>query len=57
MIHQKIGQPDLKPVRKVRVSHAPLSVGGRCEDEMAEQVIESSGAPTIAGWDMMNVII
>ena len=31
--------------------------GAGCEDEMAEQVIELSGAPTIVGWDMMSVVI
>jgi ribonuclease Z len=31
--------------------------GQGCEDEMAEQVIELSGAPTIMGWDLMNLII
>jgi hypothetical protein len=28
-----------------------------CEDAMAGQVIELSGAPTIVGWDMMSIVL
>jgi len=54
---QKAGQHDQEPGRKAHGAHAPLPAGGRMRDEMAEQVIELSGAPTIVGWDMMIVII
>jgi len=43
-------------IKRVVLTHLyPQALG--CEDEMAEQVIELSGAPTIVGWDMMSVLI
>jgi ribonuclease Z len=43
-------------VKRIVLTHLyPESAG--CEDEMAEQVIELCGAPTIVGWDMMNLVI
>jgi ribonuclease Z len=43
-------------VKRVVLTHLyPQAVGH--EDEMAEQVIEQSGAPTIVGWDLMSLII
>ncbi len=43
-------------VKRIVLTHLYPEAAG-CEDEMAEQVIELSGAPTIVGWDMMNLII
>jgi ribonuclease BN (tRNA processing enzyme) len=43
-------------VKRVVLTHLYPQAQG-CEDEMAEQVIELSGAPTIVGWDMMSVVI
>ncbi|MBN1236813.1 MAG: MBL fold metallo-hydrolase [Methanotrichaceae archaeon] len=43
-------------VKRVILTHLYPQAAG-CEDEMAEQVIELSGAPTIVGWDMMSVVI
>ena len=43
-------------VKRVILTHLYPQAEGH-EDEMAEQVIELCGAPTIAGWDMLNVII
>jgi ribonuclease Z len=43
-------------VKRVVLTHLYPQAAG-CEDEMAEQVIELSGAPTIVGWDMMSVVI
>jgi ribonuclease BN (tRNA processing enzyme) len=43
-------------VKRVVLTHLyPQAVGH--EDEMAEQVIEQSGAPTIVGWDLMSLVI
>ena len=43
-------------VKRMVLTHLYPQAAG-CEDEMAEQVIELSGAPTIVGWDMMSVVI
>ena len=43
-------------VKRVILTHLYPQAAG-CEDEMAEQVIELSGAPTIVGWDLMSVAI
>ena len=43
-------------VKRIVLTHLYPQAQG-CEDEMAEQVIELSGAPTIVGWDMMSVVI
>jgi ribonuclease BN (tRNA processing enzyme) len=43
-------------LKRVVLTHLYPQTEGH-EDEMAEQVIEFSGAPTIVGWDMMSVII
>jgi ribonuclease Z len=43
-------------VKRVVLTHLYPQAQGH-EDEMAEQVTELSGAPTIVGWDLMNVII
>jgi len=43
-------------VKRVVLTHLYPQAAG-CEDEMAEQVIELSGAPTIVGWDLMSVVI
>ncbi len=43
-------------IKRVVLTHLYPQAQG-CEDEMAEQVIELSGAPTIVGWDMMSVVI
>jgi ribonuclease BN (tRNA processing enzyme) len=43
-------------VKRVVLTHLYPQAAG-CEDEMAEQVIDLSGAPTIVGWDMMSVVI
>jgi ribonuclease Z len=43
-------------LKRVVLTHLyPQAVGH--EDEMAEQVIEQSGTPTIVGWDLMSLII
>jgi ribonuclease BN (tRNA processing enzyme) len=43
-------------VKRVVLTHLYPEAEGH-EDEMAEQVIELCGVPTIVGWDLMNVII
>ena len=43
-------------VKRVVLTHLYPQAEGH-EDEMAEQVIEQSGAPTIVGWDLMSLII
>jgi ribonuclease Z len=43
-------------IKRVVLTHLYPQAQG-CEDEMAEQVIDLSGAPTIVGWDMMSVVI
>ena len=43
-------------VKRVVLTHLYPQAQGH-EDEIAEQVIELCGAPTIVGWDLMNVII
>ncbi len=43
-------------LKRVVLTHLYPQAEGH-EDEMAQQVIELSGAPTIVGWDMMNLII
>ena len=43
-------------VKRVVLTHLYPQAEGH-EDEMAEQVIEQSGAPTIVGWDLLNLII
>ena len=43
-------------VKRVVLTHLYPQAAG-CEDEMAEQVIELSGAPTIVGWDMMSIVL
>ena len=43
-------------VKRVVLTHLYPQAEGH-EDEMAEQVIERSGAPTIVGWDLMSLII
>jgi ribonuclease Z len=43
-------------VKRIVLTHLYPEAAG-CEDEMAEQVIELSGAPTIVGSDMMNLVI
>jgi ribonuclease Z len=43
-------------VKRVILTHLYPQAEGQ-EDEMAEQVIELCGAPTIVGWDMMSVVI
>jgi ribonuclease BN (tRNA processing enzyme) len=43
-------------VKRVVLTHLYPQTAG-CEDEMAEQVIELSGSPTIVGWDMMSIVI
>jgi ribonuclease BN (tRNA processing enzyme) len=43
-------------VKRVVLTHLYPQAAG-CEDEMAEQVIELSGAPTIVGWDLMSIVI
>jgi ribonuclease Z len=43
-------------VKRVVLTHLYPEAQGH-EDEMAEQVIEQCGVPTIVGWDLMNVII
>ncbi|HEX7445206.1 MAG TPA: MBL fold metallo-hydrolase [Methanothrix sp.] len=45
-----------KGVKRVVLTHLYPQAEGH-EDEMAEQVIERSGAPTIVGWDLLNLII
>ena len=41
-------------VKRVVLTHLYPQAAG-CEDQMAEQVIELSGIPTIVGWDMMTL--
>lgn len=43
-------------IKRLVLTHLYPQAAG-CEDEMAEQVIELSGVPTIVGWDMMSVAI
>ena len=43
-------------VKRVVLTHLYPQAQG-CEDEMAEQVIEICGVPTIVGWDLMNLVI
>jgi len=43
-------------VKRVVLTHLYPQAQG-CEDEMAELVIELSGAPTIVGWDMMSIVL
>lgn len=43
-------------VKRIVLTHLYPQAAG-CEDQMAEQVIELCGAPTIVGWDMMSVVI
>ncbi len=43
-------------VKRLVLTHLYPQAEGH-EDEMAEQVIERSGAPTIVGWDLLNLII
>jgi len=43
-------------VKRVVLTHLYPQAAG-CEDAMAEQVIELSGAPTIVGWDMMSIVL
>ena len=41
-------------IKRVVLTHIYPQAAG-CEDQMAEQVIELSGIPTIVGWDMMTL--
>jgi len=43
-------------VKRVVLTHLYPQAAG-CEDAMAGQVIELSGAPTIVGWDMMSIVL
>jgi ribonuclease Z len=43
-------------VKRIVLTHLYPQAAG-CEEQMAEQVIELCGAPTIVGWDMMSVVI
>jgi ribonuclease Z len=45
-----------KGVKRIVLTHLYPQAEGH-EDEMAEQVIERSGAPTIVGWDLLNLVI
>ena len=45
-----------KGVKRIVLTHLYPQAEGH-EDEMAEQVIELSGAPTIVGWDLLNLVI
>lgn len=43
-------------IKRIVLTHLyPQATG--CEDQMAEQVIELSGAPAIVGWDMMTLAL
>jgi ribonuclease Z len=43
-------------IKRVVLTHLYPQAAG-CEDQMAEQVIELSGVPTIVGWDMMTLAL
>jgi ribonuclease Z len=43
-------------IKRIVLTHLYPQAAG-CEEQMAEQVIELCGAPTIVGWDMMSVVI
>lgn len=46
----------LKNVGRVVLTHFYPQAQG-CEEDMALEVSELSGAPVLAGWDMMTVIV